>query len=71
MKGVRAICCSDVYTARLTREHNNANVLALGSMVVGEGLALELIDAFLNAKFEGGRHQRRLDMLDEIRARNA
>ena len=71
VKGVRAICCSDIYTARLTREHNNANVLALGSMVVGEGLALDLIDAFLNAKFEGGRHQRRLDMLDEIRARNA
>ena len=65
------VCGSDIYTARLTREHNNANVLALGSMVVGEGLALELIDAFLNAEFEGGRHQRRLDMLDEIRARNA
>lgn len=71
VKGVRAICCSDAYTARLTREHNNANVLALGSMVVGEGLALTLIDTFVNAKFEGGRHQRRLDMLDEIRARNA
>mgnify|MGYP000650503550 CR=1 FL=1 len=70
-QGIRAALCWKPELAALAKAHNNANVLALGSMVVGEGLALELIDAFLNAEFEGGRHQRRLDMLDEIRARNA
>lgn len=61
VKGVRAICCSDIYTARLTREHNNANVLALGAGIVGPNLALEIVETFLTTPFLGGRHQRRVD----------
>ncbi|MBQ3078399.1 MAG: ribose 5-phosphate isomerase B [Clostridia bacterium] len=70
-KGVRAVNCSDVYTATLTRSHNNANVLSVGAMVVGEGLALLILEAFLNTPFDGGRHQARLDMVREIREKNA
>ncbi|MBQ6715851.1 MAG: RpiB/LacA/LacB family sugar-phosphate isomerase, partial [Clostridia bacterium] len=66
VKGVRAVNCSDAYTARLTRQHNNANVISIGSMVVGEGLALTLVETFLSTSFEGGRHQKRLDMVDSI-----
>ena len=66
VKGIRAVCCSDVYTARLTRNHNNANVLAMGAMVVGEGLAIEILDAFLSERFLGGRHEARLKMIEEI-----
>ena len=65
-KGIRAAVCSDTFSARLTREHNNANVLCFGARVVGIGLALELVDAFLGADFEGGKHKRRVDMIDEI-----
>ena len=67
VKGIRAACCSDTFSARLTRNHNNANVLCLGGRVLGAGLALDLVDAFLSAEFEGGRHarhQRRVDMLE-------
>ncbi len=64
IKGIRAACCSDTFSARLTRNHNNANVLCLGGRVVGPGLALDLVDNFVNAEFEGGRHQRRIDMLE-------
>lgn len=63
-KGIRAACCSDTFSARLTRVHNNANVLCFGERVVGEGLALELIDAFINAEFEGGKHMRRISMFE-------
>lgn len=63
INGIRAACCSDTFSARLTRNHNNANVLCLGGRVVGPGLALDLVDNFVNAEFEGGRHQRRIDML--------
>ena len=66
IKGIRAACCSDTYSARLTRLHNNANVLCFGGRVVGPGLAVELVDSFLNAKFEGGRHQRRVDMITAL-----
>ena len=66
VKGIRAACCSDTFSARLTRNHNNANVLCLGGRVVGAGLALDLVDNFINAEFEGGRHQRRIDMITEI-----
>ncbi|MCQ2461510.1 MAG: ribose 5-phosphate isomerase B [Clostridia bacterium] len=66
VKGIRAACCSDTFSARLTRNHNNANVLCLGGRVVGAGLALDLVDNFVNAEFEGGRHQRRIDMITEI-----
>lgn len=64
IKGIRAACCSDTFSARLTRNHNNANVLCLGGRVVGPGLALDLVDNFVGAEFEGGRHQRRIDMLE-------
>lgn len=69
VKGVRAACCSDYFSAKYTRLHNNANVLCMGGRVVGAGLALELVDVFLNTKFEGGRHQRRIDQITEIENR--
>ena len=61
VKGIRAAVCSDTFSARFTRMHNNANILCLGGRVVGLGLALELVEAYLSAEFEGGRHQRRID----------
>ena len=65
--GIRAACCSDVFSARLTREHNNANVLCFGERVVGLGLALDLVDAFLSAEYaNGGNHLTRVAMLSEI-----
>ncbi len=65
-KGIRAACCSDYFSAKYTRMHNDANVLCLGGRVVGTGLALELIDAFLNSEFEAGRHAKRLEKIAEI-----
>ena len=56
VKGVRAVCCSEPYSARMSREHNNANVLCFGARVVGQELAKMIIDEFLSAKFQGGRH---------------
>ena len=67
-KGIRAACCSDTFSARLTREHNDANVLCFGSRVVGMGLALDLVDNFIDTDFEGGKHQRRVDMITAIEA---
>ena len=64
--GIRAALCSDTFSAHATREHNNANILALGARVVGKGLALDIVDAFINAKFEGDRHQIRIDKITEI-----
>jgi ribose 5-phosphate isomerase B len=64
--GVRAALCSDEFTARLAREHNDANVLALGGRVTGEPHALAIVDVFLAAKFEGGRHARRVALIAEI-----
>jgi len=58
--GVRAVVCSDVFSARMARQHNDANVLCLGARVVGSGLAEDLLDAFLRASFEGGRHEARV-----------
>ncbi|MBR3416605.1 MAG: ribose 5-phosphate isomerase B [Clostridia bacterium] len=66
VKGIRAACCSDTFSARATRSHNDANVLCIGERVVGPGLAKELIDAFISTSFEGGRHQRRIDKVMEI-----
>ncbi len=66
VNGVRAACCSDYFSAKMTRAHNNANILALGGRVVGAGLALELVDVFLSTEFEGGRHQRRIDQITAI-----
>ncbi len=63
-KGIRAACVSDVFSAKATRMHNDANVLCFGERVVGAGLAFELVDAFLGTEYEGGRHQRRVDMVN-------
>ena len=65
--GIRAACCSDTFSARLTREHNDANVLCFGERVVGAGLSLELVDAFLDAKYlNSGNHVTRVKMLSDI-----
>ena len=65
-KGIRAACCSDTFSARLTRLHNNANVLCLGARVLGAGLALDLVDNFVSAEFEGDRHIKRLSLIEDI-----
>ena len=62
--GVRAAACSEPFSARMARQHNDANVLCIGARVVGSGLARDIVDAFLDAEFEGGRHQRRVDKID-------
>jgi ribose 5-phosphate isomerase B len=66
--GARAALCHDEYTARLARNHNNANVLALGARILAVTLALDIVDTFLGAEFQGGRHQARLDELAGIEA---
>lgn len=68
--GIRAACCSDTFSARMTRMHNNANVLCMGGRVVGPGLACDMVDLFIETQFEGGRHQARVDMLAEIEKDN-
>ena len=60
IKGIRACCCSDYFSAKYTRAHNDANVLCMGGRVVGPGLAIELVDVFLNTEYEGGRHALRV-----------
>ena len=65
-RGIRAACCSDTFSARLTRLHNNANVLCMGARVVGPGLAIDLVEAFINAEFEGDRHIKRLSLIEDI-----
>lgn len=65
-KGIRAALCSDTYSARMTRAHNDANVLCMGARVIGSCLALDIIDSFLGADFEGGRHGIRVDMMMDI-----
>ena len=64
--GVRCAHCHDVYCAEFTRRHNNANMLALGEKVVGEGYAMRIIEFFLSTEFEGGRHERRVNKITEI-----
>ena len=61
VRGIRACCCSDAFSAEYTRRHNDANALCMGGRVVGPGLGVYLVDLFLNTPFEGGRHQRRID----------
>ena len=68
--GCRAALCNDLYLARMAREHNDANVLAIGGRVVGTGLAEEIVTVFLTTAFEGGRHQRRVDQITEIEQAN-
>lgn len=66
VRGARAALCNDLYTARMSREHNDANVLAIGGRIVGVGLADEILELWLTTEFEGGRHQRRVDLLMAI-----
>jgi ribose 5-phosphate isomerase B len=66
VKGIRCGVCSDTFSARMIRQHNDANMLSLGVRVVGEGLALDIVDAFLNARFEEGRHATRVEMITAI-----
>ena len=71
VNGVRAAVCSDTATARLVKEHNNANIIAFGARIVGTELAKDIVKAYLDAEFQGGRHQTRIDMIHEIEKRNA
>ena len=64
--GIRAAVCSDTYSAKMTRCHNDANVLCVGARVIGYCLALDIVDAFLSAEYEGGRHAIRVGMMEEI-----
>ena len=66
VKGIRAACCSDTYSAKYTRLHNDANVLCMGARVVGEGLAYEIAKVFLETEFEGGKHLRRINMISDL-----
>jgi ribose 5-phosphate isomerase B len=63
-RGVRAALCHNLYLARMSRLHNNANILVLGGRVIGGALAMEMVDTFLKTEFEGGRHETRLNMID-------
>ena len=64
--GIRAALCTDSYMARMSREHNDANVLALGGRVIGAGVALDIVETWLNSEFQGGRHKTRVDKIAEI-----
>lgn len=66
IKGIRAAACSEHFSAKYTRMHNNSNILCLGGRVIGVGTALELVDLFVDTSFEGGRHQRRIDKISNI-----
>ena len=70
VKGVRAAVCSEPFTAKMSRAHNNCNILAFGARVVGAELAKMIVETWLDTEFEGGRHQRRVDMLMDIENRN-
>lgn len=67
IKGIRCALCTNTFMARLARQHNNANVIALGARMIGSGIAEEMVETFLNTEFEGGRHAIRVAMLDEIK----
>lgn len=64
VEGIRCALCSDTFSARMSRMHNDANMLALGGRVLGRGLALDIVDAWLDSEFEGGRHQRRVEKIE-------
>ena len=66
VRGIRAVVCSEPYSARLSRLHNDANIVAFGARVIGTATAEMIVDAFLQTEYEGGRHQRRIDMIREI-----
>ena len=71
VKGIRAAVCSESCTARLVRQHNNANILAFGARIIGIETAKEIVNAWLSAEFEGGRHQERVDMITAIEEKEA
>ena len=71
VEGIRAVVCSEPYSARLSRQHNNTNIVAFGARVIGMETAKDIVDAWLGAEFEGGRHQRRVDEVMEIEATQA
>lgn len=66
VKGVRAALCHDTFSAEACRNHNDANILTMGERIVGEGLALKIVETFLNSDFKGGRHQRRVDKIKAL-----
>ena len=66
INGIRCALCSDCFSAEMTRRHNDANMLAMGARVIGPGLALKIVDAFLGAPFDGGRHERRVKMMMDL-----
>ena len=66
IKGIRAALCSDCFSAEMTRRHNDANILAMGERVLGVGLALKIVETFLNTPFDGGRHARRVALISEL-----
>ena len=66
IKGIRAVVCSEPYSAKLSKEHNDTNILALGARVVGSGMAEMIVDAWLDAQFEGGRHKARVSMIESV-----
>jgi ribose 5-phosphate isomerase B len=70
VRGIRCGVCADTFSARMIRQHNDANMLAIGARVVGEGLALDIVDAFLTASFEGGRHAARVEMIETPEGRD-
>lgn len=66
IKGIRAALCSDVYSAKMTKEHNNANIICMGGRVIGRELAFMIVDTWLSAEFQGGRHQARIDKIHAL-----
>ncbi len=66
VRGIRAAACSETFSAKFTRLHNDSNILCLGGRVIGPGVALEMVDLFIGTEFEGGRHQRRVDAIMDI-----
>ena len=70
IRGIRAAAVSEPYSAKLSREHNNTNILAFGSRVVGSELAKMIVKEWLDAEYEGGRHQKRVDMISDIESEN-
>lgn len=70
VKGIRCAVVSDTFSAKMSKAHNNANMLSLGERVIGKGLALEIVDVWINTEFEGERHLRRVNMLNDIEQKN-
>lgn len=71
VKGIRAALCHDVFSAKMTRLHNNSNILTMGGRVIGPGLAVEIVEEWLKGEFEGGRHKVRIDKITEYENKNA